>query len=425
MASRTRTRTPAPSPVLDAAAEAARAEVLAGARKFELAAAWAAAHPVPVVEDVVDELGALVLYGDRPVTLAGEGAPGMSEFAIAEFAAACGMSPHQGRAFLGAALECRHRLPRIWARVVAGEVAVWKVRRVTEHTHRLTPTGAAYVDTALAPVLETCSFAQIERAVARAAAEADDEHEELSRAEDWERQHLHVHLDQPQPHTGLIPIEGLLDYPDALALDTALRAGAARLRDAHPELDLDTRRAMAAGRLPTAGTDSANPSREVVVYAHYHPGETHGIVDIEGPRGLAQFGHTTIEQLHDWCTRAGTKVTIRPVLDLDTESTAGNAAGRYRPTEALREQTILTCPTCVFPGCTRSARGCDLDHLTPFHRGGPTTAWNLAPLCRLHHRIKTHGHWTYRRLTRTAFEWTAPDRRTYTVDLTHTRRRTR
>jgi hypothetical protein len=169
MARRPQTTT-APDPVLSAAAEATRAITLAEAARFELAVAWAEAHPAPVEEPVVDQYGELVMYGDQPVTLAGEGAPGMSEFAVAEFAAAVGMTPFQGRAFIGAALECRYRLPQTWARVLAGEVPVWKARRVTDHTHRLPAAGAAYVDAELAPILDTCSYAQVERAATTAAA---------------------------------------------------------------------------------------------------------------------------------------------------------------------------------------------------------------------------------------------------------------
>src|SRR5262245_54440870 len=105
------TTTPDPvlSSVLDAAADQTRAITMAEAARFELAAEWAEAHPAPVEDRVVDELGELVMFGDQPITLAGEGAPGMSEFAVAEFAAACGMSTWQGRNFIGAALECKHR----------------------------------------------------------------------------------------------------------------------------------------------------------------------------------------------------------------------------------------------------------------------------------------------------------------------------
>ena len=62
---------------------------------------------------------------------------------------------------------------------------------------------------------------------------------------------------------------------------------------------------------------------------------------------------------------------------------------RHAETTAVRDRT------CVFPWCTRPARRCDTDHTIPAARGGPTCPCNLAPLCRRHHRIKTHGGWTY------------------------------
>ena len=63
--------------------------------------------------------------------------------------------------------------------------------------------------------------------------------------------------------------------------------------------------------------------------------------------------------------------------------------------------------TCVFPWCTRSARRCDIDHTIPAARGGPTCPCNLAPLCRRHHRIKTHGGWTYTTLEPGTYLWTS------------------
>ena len=39
---------------------------------------------------------------------------------MAEFAAAVGLPTETGKAYLGEALELRHRLPQTWARVRAG-----------------------------------------------------------------------------------------------------------------------------------------------------------------------------------------------------------------------------------------------------------------------------------------------------------------
>jgi hypothetical protein len=62
-------------------------------------------------------------------------------------------------------------------------------------------------------------------------------------------------------------------------------------------------------------------------------------------------------------------------------------------------------PTCVVPNC-QVAVGLEIDHWqVPFARGGPTELWNLARLCRFHHRLKTYegyrlaggpGRWEWR-----------------------------
>jgi hypothetical protein len=49
--------------------------------------------------------------------------------------------------------------------------------------------------------------------------------------------------------------------------------------------------------------------------------------------------------------------------------------------------------TCRFPGCTRRASRCDIDHATDYADGGPTTIANTGALCRRHHNRKTHGGW--------------------------------
>ena len=80
----------------------------------------------------------------------------------------------------------------------------------------------------------------------------------------------------------------------------------------------------------------------------------------------------------------------------------------------MREQVLLRDAHCVFPGCARDSRSCDLDHITPYvpmDEGGPpgqTHSGNLAPLCRTHHRVKTHTDWDYKRLDDGSYVWTTP-----------------
>lgn len=80
-----------------------------------------------------------------------------------------------------------------------------------------------------------------------------------------------------------------------------------------------------------------------------------------------------------WLTDAG---TVRSV-----------GTRRYRPTAALARLVRARQPECAFPGCRHDAQRCDLDHITAYP-AGTTEADNLQPLCRRHHRLKTHAGWS-------------------------------
>ena len=45
----------------------------------------------------------------------------------------------------------------------------------------------------------------------------------------------------------------------------------------------------------------------------------------------------------------------------------------------------------------------------PYADGGPTCSDNTAPLCRRHHRAKTHSAWDYSVLDRGTYLWTTPN----------------
>ena len=75
----------------------------------------------------------------------------------------------------------------------------------------------------------------------------------------------------------------------------------------------------------------------------------------------------------------------------------------YRPTAALARLIRAREPQCRMPGCRSQIT--DLDHVTPFP-AGQTTPSNLGPLCRRHHRMKTHSRW--RQQTHTNDDPSAP-----------------
>ncbi len=122
-----------------------------------------------------------------------------------------------------------------------------------------------------------------------------------------------------------------------------------------------------------------------------------------------------MEQIKEWLTLPNTSVTVRPVIDL----AGSQPVDSYEIPDRIRRQVELRDHHCVYPHCTRPTESCDLDHVVPYAEGGETSAGNLAPTCRGHHRMKTAGKAGYRILAPGTYLWTIGTRR-YLVDPTGT-----
>ena len=205
------------------------------------------------------------------------------------------------------------------------------------------------------------------------------------------------------------------------------------------EESLDVRRSLAVGMLArgqqvlefdetvvsagstTGGTGSTTAERSVVLYVHLsedavRSGDPHAPAWLENAGGQL----VTAGQVAGWCGRTDTaKVTVKPVVDLNQPL---QCVG-YQPSAAVAEHVRLRDMTCVHPWCQRPARSCDLDHIIPWDPDGPpgqTSTWNLALLCRRHHRLKTHGGWTYSMIRPGVFLWRSPYGHTWLRDRTGT-----
>ncbi len=120
--------------------------------------------------------------------------------------------------------------------------------------------------------------------------------------------------------------------------------------------------------------------------------EGYGPIDLETARRLA--GSAT-----SWIRLLTHPVTGAPlVLDRKT----------YRVPVALRRWLGVTSPTCVFPGCGRAARECDIDHRTAWADGGTTDDDNLDPKCRHHHRLRHETRWDIDHPPGDDTAWTSP-----------------
>lgn len=91
------------------------------------------------------------------------------------------------------------------------------------------------------------------------------------------------------------------------------------------------------------------------------------------------------------------------------------ATQAYRPGEALKTHIRRRDGGCRFPGCSVSARQCDLDHVVPWPHG-PTSAAKLICLCRRHHRVKQRHRWRLRLFADGGVEWVDPTGRRHRTE---------
>jgi hypothetical protein len=408
------------------------------ARQLVLGARWADLHPP---ESIHDAAAFTVPGSEHEEPIAGEGAPLVAEFCLAELGAVLGTSTTAAKKLVGHALELRHRLPRLWAQVQAGRVPAWRARSVAEVTIHATPAltrdAAGYVDAQVAAVAGKVGPAQLDRLVAEAIkrfdlAEADPAADPEDGYLAVDPRHVTIHDDDVH-FAGTMRLEAELDIADALDLDRALAHGAATLKALGSDAPLGARRSAALGDLARTQTalDLAGPgadrehlpaAREVVLHAHFDASLS-GATTVFGPTGRMEEGQRLVllDQVKDWCADSRTKITIKPVIDLNAQL----ATTAYQVPDRIRDQVVLRDRTCVFPWCTRPARRADVDHVIEFdhdaeaegrQQPGPTATWNLACLCRFHHRLKTHTAWRYRMVEPGVFEWTSPHGHTYRRD---------
>ncbi|MDP9821552.1 hypothetical protein J2S59_001361 [Nocardioides massiliensis] len=225
-----------------------------------------------------------------------------------------------------------------------------------------------------------------------------------------------------------------LDAPDAELLDQTLDTIAAGLKAAGDTDDHQARRAKAVGTLldPQLAMDFLNgtlpdtssggttktkspgtTTRVANIYIHCALADLAIMTSrgIDHGASIEKLGPITLARLSEWLTRPGGvgsgRINVRPVIDTNTDQ----AVDQHDPPAWMREAMILRDEVCVFPGCVVSARRSDADHIEPYvpmDEGGPpgqTHLGNLAPLCRSHHRLKTHMGWTYQRRTDGTYAW--------------------
>jgi hypothetical protein len=114
----------------------------------------------------------------------------------------------------------------------------------------------------------------------------------------------------------------------------------------------------------------------------------------EEPGDLAGYGPIDAATARELAAHATS--FIRLLTHPETGTILSVGRDRYAVPADLRAWLQIRDETCRFPGCSRRAARCDVDHITDWGRGGTTTHSNLIHLCRKHHRLKHTTRWTPR-----------------------------
>lgn len=445
--------------VLDRAVAARSARRRAEVAELTAALDWAHAHPAASAGEAASWTESpTALWGERTISLAGASAPLVAEFAPVEYAGAVGISHEAANALIGDALDLAHRLPRLWALVHELRVPASLARLAAQESRDLDIDAAAHADRLLAWQPTRLNPHRIGVLVHEARLYADPDRAHADHDSALASRRVDVQHDAGAPGTSQVHMT--LDTADAEALDDTVSAMAATLGALGDPEDLDVRRARSVGILADpqqaldllAGVDRDtgvldeeetgahaedaaftppspfrrptapdNRSRTTLVLHVTAADLLDPLRPGQGGVATSRLGPLLLERLARWLI--GAQVTVRPVLDASLIT----PIDQHDPPSAMAEAVRLRDETCVFPHCNRPSTSCDLDHLEPYvppDEGGPpgqTSLDNLAPLCRRHHRAKTHADFGYRRLKDGTYRWTLPGGAIVQTDPPHRR----
>lgn len=318
------------------------------------------------------------------------------------------------------------RLPRIAALLAEGRTDWRTVRLIITRTDPVTNAELiAKIDQSLAARIGNWhgwSRQRIVNAVDASVRASDPDAARERRLEAENERHIAITASD----NGMAEINGSVAATAATAFDRRLSQLAKQVCPADPRT-MDQRRADALAALAEnrglacacgqpecpARTGDHNPDRDragAQVIINVVAGEQSVYADGAGPGYLEGYGVIDAEQVRQLAAAASLLVA-NPV-------TSPVEALRYQPSAALERAVRCRDLTCRFPGCSRPAVVCDLDHTVPFNHqdpaaGGRTIAENLKYLCRQHHRLKTFGGWHDEQLADGTVIWTSPTGRTY------------
>ena len=343
-------------------------------------------------------------------------------WARAQVGAACNVNSFAASKQMRIAMALRTRLPRTAAIFATGSVSAAVIDAITWRTRLVEDVDAlALLDAAIAGEagdygtkseagLVTAVDLWVEKfdpdAVLRSANAAKD---------------VYVEFDDKDDPNGVASFWGRLRVTDKKALQQRLDDLAGTVCSADPR-SMRERRADALGALGVVGprlerltcqcgdpgcAGSGKDPRSAAVTIYVLTDREPAAGRAAAAPGVTLDGEVVPAAMLTDLVASGAKVKpLAEVADLGSEP-------RHDPSDKLVAAVRMTHVTCTFPGCSKPAHRCDLDHVIPWP-AGVTHPGNLHPLCREHHLAKTFCGWTPVVATDGSISWTAPTGHIYT-----------
>jgi hypothetical protein len=282
---------------------------------------------------------------------------------------------------LAEARRVRGRMPATWLAHLRGEIDGWKLRLIASTVGSLCePDSMVQLDAKVVAYASTHTATQTKAWLRRFVARVEpDRHQVRTRRALADRQVWVGHEDD-----GVSWLHALLPTADAIRIDQSLTHQAKLLPADHRTLDNKRADLLADLLMGRDGTGTARAGATIAVKV---PITTlAGLTDQPGESFDGQFA-LPADLVRDLAREPGTlfyRVLTDPLGHiLDVAELGRFASSKLRVAVNVRDGT------CGVPTCSRPATECDLDHEEP-HPRGPTSGDNLRPLCRRHHRMKTH-----------------------------------
>jgi hypothetical protein len=337
---------------------------------------------------------------------------GMQSRALrAELAAALKIPERTAEAQLAVSEALVHDLPDTLAALTAGEISYRHAQIMVDHTALLDSETRVALETMALPYARNLTAAKFERKI-RALRERA--HPETIR-ERHERAACDREVVFAPARDGMAWLSAYLPAADALGAFTRLSELATSLQCPTEVRTLTQLRADVFRDLIIDG-EIADGARGVTAKVFV----TVPVLTLLGredlPATLDGYGPIDADTARMLAGHAPS--FVRLLTHPETGAVLSVGRESYRVPQDLKNWLEVRDATCRFPGCSRHAARCEIDHTRDWAHDGQTRHDNLAHLCKSHHILKHNTDWqvTQARDGTGNLTWTSPAGRDYTTE---------